>query len=152
MVRFTRIFRMIPYFFVLVKLQWILQWIYIYISTRIYIYISTYIYVHMYMDIMNVAEDSHQQWDLGDENGYIVEQSWDKNGITWDMQPMSKWLEISTFPWSNSIDSLNSSFFTWVMFFKLRKATFLLVKSLSGWWFGTSSSQLTNIFQRGWNH
>jgi len=50
------------------------------------------------MDIMNVAEDSHQQWDLGDENGYIVEQSWDKNGITWDMQPMSKWLEISTFP------------------------------------------------------
>jgi hypothetical protein len=38
---------MIPHFFVLVKLQWI--------------------YIYIYMDIINVAEDSHQQWDLGDE-------------------------------------------------------------------------------------
>ena len=74
MVRFTRIFRMIPCFFVLVKLQWILQ--------RIYIYPHTYIY--MYMDIMNVAEDSHQQWDLGDEkwvySGTITGQEWNNMG------------------------------------------------------------------------
>ena len=38
----------------------------------------------MYMDIMNVAEDSHQQWDLGDEkwvySGTIMGQEWNNMG------------------------------------------------------------------------
>ena len=38
----------------------------------------------MYMDIMNVAEDSHQQWDLGDEkwvySGTITGQEWNNMG------------------------------------------------------------------------
>ena len=75
MVRFTRIFRMIPYFFCAGEIT-------MDITMDIYIYI--HIYIYMYMDIMNVAEDSHQQWDLGDEkwvySGTIMGQEWNNMG------------------------------------------------------------------------
>ena len=63
MVRFTRIFRMIPHVFCAGE-----------IIMDIYIY----------MDMINVAEDNHQQWDLGDEklvySGTIMGQEWNSMG------------------------------------------------------------------------